>query len=201
MSVRRPCRLSQVASSLLIFTPGSWPAPRSINCTTIVRSGVLFLGALGGGGCGTSASNPFGVNGVITMKMMSSTSSTSMSGVTLMFALWPPPVPTAILMVGSPLISLASLPTRRRGRRSVWRALPLVGKQTQIIYPRGAHGVHHLDHIAEVGAGIRLEVDLFICAIGQAIFHLAGQAVHLHLIGAEVDRAIAHHRNQQRVFL
>src|ERR1700691_3814698 len=128
------------------------------------RSGVLFLGALGGGGCGTSASRPFGVKGVITMKMMSSTSSTSMSGVTLMFALWPPPVPTAILMVGSPL-----LPTRRRGRRSVLSAFPLVGEQTQIIHPGSAHGVHHLHHIAEVGAGIRLEVDLFVRAIGQAI--------------------------------
>src|SRR5580704_7302182 len=134
------------------------------------------------------------------MKMMSSTRSTSMSGVTLMFALWPPPVPTAILMVGSPLTSLASLPTRRSGRRSVWRALPLVGKQTQIIHPCGAHSVHYLDNIAEVGAGIRFEVDLFVRMTGQAILHLAGQTVHLDLIGAEVDRAIAHHRNQQRVF-
>src|ERR1700685_484598 len=69
-----------------------------MSCTTIVRSGVLFLGALGGGGWGTSASKPFGVSGVITMKMMSSTSSTSMSGVTLIFALWPPPLPIAILI-------------------------------------------------------------------------------------------------------
>ena len=44
MSVRRPCKLSQVASSLLILTPGAWPAPRSINCTTMVRSGVVFFG-------------------------------------------------------------------------------------------------------------------------------------------------------------
>src|ERR1700685_547068 len=112
------------------------------------------------------------------MKIMSSTSSTSMSGVTLMFALWPPPVPTAILMVGSPRISLASLPTRRSGRRSVWRAFPLVGEQTQVIYSSGAHGVHHLDYIAEVGAGIRLPVDLFVRAIGKTIFHLAGQTGH-----------------------
>src|SRR5271163_3161657 len=100
------------------------------------------------------------------MKMMSSTSSTSMSGVTLMFALWPPPVPTAILMVGSPL-----LPTRRRGRRCVWSAFPLVGQQTQIIDAGGSHGVHHLDYIAEVGAGICLKVNLFIRAIGQAILY------------------------------
>ena len=40
---------------------------------------------VGGGGCGTSASSPFGVSGVITMKMMISTSSTSIIGVMLMF--------------------------------------------------------------------------------------------------------------------
>src|SRR5260370_146699 len=50
----------------------------------MVRSGVLFLGALGGGGWGTSASSPFGVTGEITMKMISSTSITSTIGVTLM---------------------------------------------------------------------------------------------------------------------
>src|SRR5260370_14996823 len=65
----------------------------------MVRSGVLFLGALGGGGCGTSASSPLNVGGLITMKMINNTSNTSMSGVTLIFALWPPLGPTAIPMV------------------------------------------------------------------------------------------------------
>src|SRR5271170_2883410 len=178
MSARRPCRLSHVASSWLILRPGSWPAPRSINCTTMVRSGVLFLGAFGGGGWGTSASRPFGVRGVITMKMMSSTSSTSMSGVTLMFALWPPPEPTAILIVDLLLISLTSLPRRRSGGRSAWSAFPLVGEQAQIVHPGGAYGVHYLHYIAEVSAGIRLHVDAPVDAIGQAILHLARQAVH-----------------------
>src|ERR1700687_876683 len=108
----------------------------------MVRSGVLFLGAFGGGGGGISASRPFGVNGVITMKMMSNTNSTSMSGVTLMFALCPPPLPNAILMVESPL-----LPARRTGR-SVWSAFPLVGEQAQIVHAGGAYSIHHLHHIA-----------------------------------------------------
>ena len=47
-------------------------------------------GWFGGGGCGTSASSPLGVSGVITMKMMISTSSTSIIGVMLMSALAPP---------------------------------------------------------------------------------------------------------------
>src|SRR5271166_3429238 len=194
MSARRPCRLSQVASSWLILRPGSWPAPRSINCTTMVRSCVLFLGALGGDGWGTSASKPLCVNGVITMKIMSSTSSTSMSGVTLMFALWPPLGPTAILMVDSPL-----LPTSRSGGRSVWSAFPLFGEQAQVIYTGGAHGIHHPNHIAVVGAGIRLEIDLFVSAIRQAILHLAGQTIHRDLVGAEVDGAIAHQQHQHHV--
>src|SRR5580692_4062364 len=202
ISVRRPCNQSHVVSSLLIFTPGSWPDPRSINCTTIVRSGVLFLGALGGGGWGTSASRPFGVNGVITIKMMSSTSSTSISGVTLMLALCPPPLPIAILMVESPLVSLASLPRRWSGGRSVWSALSLFGEQAQIIHTSGAHSVHDLDYIAEVGAGVCLQVDLFVGAIGEAIPHLACQGINSarKFVGAEVDGSIAHHRNQQRVF-
>src|SRR5712692_3750282 len=157
MSAKRPCRLSQVASSWLILRPGSLPAPRS----------------------------------------MSSTSRTSMSGVTLIFSLWRPLVPTAILMVGSPLF-----PARRSGRGS-YSAFPLFGEQAEIIHTSGAHGVHHLDDVAEVGAGIRLQVDLFVGFINQAILHLAGQGVDpaSKLVGAEVDGAIAHHRNQQRVFL
>src|SRR6202047_17028 len=66
----------------------------------MVRSGVgggCFW--LGGGGWGTNASKPLGVNGVITMKMISSTSSTSISGVTFMFAFWPPLEPIAIAMI------------------------------------------------------------------------------------------------------
>src|SRR5882672_8422461 len=41
-------------------------------------------GAPGGGGCGTAASRPFGVNGVIVMKITRRTRSTSINGVMLM---------------------------------------------------------------------------------------------------------------------
>src|SRR5438552_14099641 len=44
-------------------------------------------GVPGGGGCGTAASRRFGVNGVIVMKITSSTSRISMNGVTLISAL------------------------------------------------------------------------------------------------------------------
>jgi hypothetical protein len=48
-----------------------------------------------GGGCGTSVSRPFGVKGVMTMKMMISTRSTSIIGVILTSDLTPLP-PTDI---------------------------------------------------------------------------------------------------------
>src|SRR5579864_2666749 len=197
MSVSRPCRLSQVASSLLILTPGSCPAPRSTSCTTIVRSGVLFLGAFGGGGWGTSASNPRGVRGVITIKMISSTSRTSMSGVTLMFAFWPPLGPTAI-----PIVVLLLLPARciwrRRGLRS---SFPLLGEQAKVVHARGAHRVYDLDHIAEVGALVSLHVNAFVRLIGETIFYLTGQIVDRNPVSAEEYVAISHDRDEQRVFL
>jgi hypothetical protein len=50
----------------------------------------------GGAGCGTSVCKPVGANGVITMKMMMSTSSTSIMGVMLMSAFRPAPLPISI---------------------------------------------------------------------------------------------------------
>src|SRR5437763_410997 len=52
-----------------------------MTCTTMVRSGCVFLGWLGVGGWGTSAASPCGVSGVMTIKMMSSTSITYFIGV------------------------------------------------------------------------------------------------------------------------
>ena len=51
--------------------------------------GVFVLGWLGGGGWGREMSRPFWASGVTTMKMMSSTSITSMRGVMLMSAIAP----------------------------------------------------------------------------------------------------------------
>src|SRR3954452_15279071 len=63
---------------------------------TTVRWSDWFGFWLGGGGCGTSASSPLGVKGVITMKMMISTSKTSIIGVMLISDFGPPDPPTAI---------------------------------------------------------------------------------------------------------
>src|SRR5260370_7994333 len=105
----------------------------------MVRSGVLFLGALGGGGWGTSASSPFGVTGEITMKMISSTSRTSMSGVTFIFAFWPPLGPTAI-----PMVVLLLLAGRSRSCRGIWSGFLLIGDHAHVINPPPPHPPHNL---------------------------------------------------------
>src|SRR5882672_6671554 len=106
----------------------------------MVRSGVLFLGALGGGGWGTSASRPFGVKGVITMKMMSRTSKTSINGVTFISAFWPPPEPPLVIP-----ITFSCRPARPAALLALTVPL-LIGEQTQFVDAGGANIIHHIDH-------------------------------------------------------
>ena len=80
-------------SSLIDLVTRNCRRPMIRTWTTMVRSlSCCFCGFFGG--CGTKASRPFGVTGVMTMKMINSTSSTSISGVTLMSWDKPPPLPT-----------------------------------------------------------------------------------------------------------
>src|SRR5262245_21030290 len=60
-------------------------------------------GVPGGGGCGTAASSPFGVIGVIVMKMTRSTKRISMKGVTLMSPFGPIFLPFFRDIVGPPI--------------------------------------------------------------------------------------------------
>src|SRR5438309_11855531 len=59
----------------------------SMEMTIVLLASGGGGGVPGGGGWGTAASRPFGVNGVIVMKITSSTSRISMNGVTLISAL------------------------------------------------------------------------------------------------------------------
>ena len=95
---RRPCKPSQVASSWLILS-----LPPAVTCTTTVLLSSSWLCCWFGEGCGTSVSKPFGVSGVITMKMMISTRRMSINGTTFMSAIWPPDFPpTCIPITVSP---------------------------------------------------------------------------------------------------
>src|SRR5882724_10019415 len=103
------------------------------------------------------------------MKMISSTRSTSMSGVTLMFAFWPPLAPSAIPIVDllyCPLLS-ATRRWRGRGRRTFF--LALIGQKAQLIYARRPDVIHHFDHSAELGARVRANVNPFVRFVGQTI--------------------------------
>src|ERR1044071_6032468 len=85
----------------------------------------------GGGGWGTSPSSPFGVSGVITMKMMISTSSTSIIGVILMSAFGPPEDPPTAIPINC---SLTTLLSARRRRVALAIFLDLVRQQTKLIH-------------------------------------------------------------------
>src|SRR5580704_15964159 len=76
--------------------------PLEVTCTTIVLDSRSLSGLVFGGvGWGTSASKPCGTVGVITMKIMMSTRSTSINGTILGSDIEPLLPPTAIPMEDS----------------------------------------------------------------------------------------------------
>src|SRR5579863_299939 len=150
----------------------------------MVRSGVSFFGAFGGGGCGTMASRPLGVSGVITMKMISRTSNTSMSGVTLIFALWPPLGPTAIPIMLS-LRSFGALLPGGRWRGRVARLFFLVGQQAQVVHAGGADIIHYLHHGTELRPRIGADIDSLVGTRRNAVFNLIRQLIRRNLIIAK----------------
>src|SRR5271156_5364826 len=127
------------------------------------------------------------------MKMISSTSSTSIRGVTLIFALWPPPALTPI-PIRSPL-----LPARRWWRLGA--LLLLVGQQTQLVDSGGPDVVHHRHHRSELGPGISADEHALVKAVGQAVFHLLRKLIGWGLVVAEEDFSVSHDRHNQRIFL
>src|SRR5713101_1671859 len=109
---RRGPRPSQVASSLLILT-----LPFINTCTTTVWFSNSWFCCWFGFGCGTRVSIPLGVSGVMTMKIISSTSRMSISGTTFISAIAPPLLsPTCIpieLLLGPSLRVIQAIRPRR----------------------------------------------------------------------------------------
>src|SRR3982074_1396601 len=103
------------------------------------------------------ASRPFGVSGVMTMKMMISTSNTSIMGVMLMSALGPPEPPTAIPIVNSLFFNSISLLLGRRGGFGAL-LLHLLGEQAQVVHTAGAHVVHNFHYLLVAGALVGLQI-------------------------------------------
>src|SRR5258708_20777628 len=97
----------------------------------------------------------------MTMKMISSTSSTSISGVTLISAVCPPPgAPVAIAITVFPSSSgpqadrCSKKPLRLRWRRRSGAGTFLFCEQAQLVHARGADVVHDSHHKFVLGAGV-----------------------------------------------
>src|ERR1017187_10293764 len=136
--------------------------------TTVRRSEMLGC-SFGFAGCGTSALSPLGVTGAMTMKMINSTSSTSMNGVTFMshFRVL---VPTAID------IKLSSLKTPSPSEL-VLLLLDLIRHQPELIDPGCSQIVHHFDHLGILGPRIGLHIAGLVLAAGDQVLHL-GRQIH-----------------------
>src|SRR5665213_336053 len=161
----------------------------------------------GGAGCGTSAFKPFGVNGVITMKMMIRTKRISIRGTTFIVAIEPPCFPpTSIPIVVAPYFKFRvavqspgrmseQVMTGKRGQTPRfpaqglaswrWRGCSLlfspVGNEPNVIDARGANFVHDLHHIAVLGTAIALPEHGLIEPVRKAVANLIGNLRNVRL--------------------
>src|ERR1700675_4873510 len=140
------------------------------------------------------------------MKIISNTSSTSIRGVTFMFAFWPPLEPIAIAIIDLLYCYCVLLSVRRcRYRRSATRrrskrsGLLLIRQKAELIHTGRAHVVYDFDHPAKLCPGVGLEKDPFVGAVRQLILDLLRQIVRINGIGAEEDVVIASDGDLQRV--
>src|ERR1700687_5467330 len=132
------------------------------------------------------------------MKIISSTSRTSINGVTFMFAFWPPLEPIAIaiidllycyyVLLSARGFSYRGSGTRRRRKRP---GLLLIGQKAELVHTGRAHIIHDFNHPAKLRPGIGLEKDSLVGAVRQLILDLLRQFVRIDGIGAEEDVVIA----------
>src|SRR5579864_6333829 len=130
----------------------------------MVFASISFLFCVfGGAGWGTRASNPLGVSGVITIKMMSKTKRMSMSGTTFIEAIAPFLAPTSIPMFVLLLVcrcasvsaflcqptSIAGGPYRGWWRRAA--RLGPVGEQPHVIHAGRTNLIYEFHDVAVLG--------------------------------------------------
>src|SRR6266700_5805502 len=134
------------------------------------------------------------------MKMISSTSRTSISGVTLMTQLWPPLPPIAIAIKVS-LSHLLGSAGRWCARGLVLMLSSLLSEQAQIIHAGCTHIVHDVHHDFIASARISTEKNSLVRPIRDAVFDPVGKCARvLHQVAAEKDIALTGNRHHQRVF-
>src|SRR5712692_9099867 len=142
-----------------------------------------------------SALKRCGFNGVITKKMMITTSNTSMSGVTLMYGTARPPPPVIPIRIPSPGVQENSRresfdephesPHPSTGRRR-GRLLPgfllLIGDQADLIDALFADSVYDVDDFAIANLNATLDIDdtfLFLL-VRQCFLNLSFQFLEIH---------------------
>src|SRR5712692_10600204 len=148
-----------------------------------------------------SALKRLGFSGVITKKMIITTSSTSISGVTLMNGTARPPPPVIPIRITSSK-RVSENPNRSSGRRGWLRLafLLLVGDQAYFINALFADGVDDVDYLAIAHLNATLDInDAFLfLLVSQGFFHLTLEFVETHLLLAQVVFAVVRDRDNHR---
>src|SRR6185436_16064944 len=138
------------------------------------------------------------------MKMISSTRSTSISGVTLIFAWTRPLPPTFIAIRKSPYRCLAGqILSNRSCCGGLPRALRSFGNQADLIDARRAQIVDDVFHGLILGSGVRPDVHRFVEFIGQQILDFRRKVVQTYLLvaGAQEGLSVTRDGYKNRVFL
>src|SRR5579884_3631695 len=174
--------------------------PPSSTCTTIVR--LLSCGcSFFFGGCGTSALSPWGVIGVITMKMMISTSMMSIMGVMLMSEVGP-------LLPPPTFMAMANSPWRRRARSALAAAghgnalgVHLLRDHPDLVTARRAHRIHDIGDVAVLGAAVGADINGLVEPILQQVLDLIGDLIQVDHFVVEKDAAVVTDADDDRVGL
>src|SRR5882672_1499019 len=158
-----------------------------------------------------SALKRLGFNGVITKKIMITTSSTSISGVTLMNGTARPPEPDIPIRITSlrktntqakpvtwrPRQEFQSLTGRSRRGSDLSFTLLLIGHQAYPINAFFANRVDYVDDLAIADLNATLDIDdLFVfLLVCQRFFHAGFEFVEAHLLLAQVVFTIFRNRD------
>src|SRR5688572_24590209 len=195
MSRSRCSSSSMVPTGLLLTVRMGPPSDSSTPRTTWFDWAGGGVASLRVSGCGSAMSRPFCASGVTTMKMISSTSMTSIRGVMLISE-------TASTCLGRDascecttqrrcfLATSGGAPFRGGSKflggfpnpaPTLAPLRPRLGDERDLFHARLAQVVHHLHHLGVGQLGVRLEED-HLAALGRLVEPLLHLGHHLRLV-------------------
>ena len=77
----------------------------------------------------------------------------------------------------------------------------LVREQADVVHARGANFVHHLDHIAVLGATVALDENGLVQSVGDAVANLLGDLRNIGFVVAQVNVPAGGNANDHGVIL